>query len=237
MKGFQVIKMKKILSLILVLALSVSCVFAFASCKKDEEPTPTPTPTPTPAPTKTIYDLVASAAPTKTVTLTDYVKGDKTYEGEFVMSVEGNNSIFEFNYERPRTIAEGAEEGTTNPVKTISGVIYFKDGKFSDDGDKWTAEPPSTTLFSFDLKAEYLTGATVSEDGKTLTAEMTPVNAVKVLGTDLKPQGNVKITVKTNGVSLSKVILVYTTADGASVTIDTSYTYNNIVLEFPEAAV
>ncbi|MBR5449171.1 MAG: hypothetical protein IKV43_04195 [Clostridia bacterium] len=215
--------MKRILGLILVLALAVSCVFAFASCKKDT------------ATTKSVYDLVASANPTKTVTLTDYVKGGVTYEGEFIMSVEGNNSIFEFSYERPRTVAEGAEEGTTNPIKTVDGVIYFKDGKFSEDGDKWTAEAPSTTLFSFDLKAEYLTGASITDDGKTLTAEMTPENAIKVLGTDLKPQGNVKITVKTNGVSLSKVVLQYVTADGASVTIDTSYTYNNVVLTFPEA--
>jgi hypothetical protein len=227
MKGFQVIKMKRILGLVLVLALALSCVFVFAACKKDE---------PAPTNTKTIYDLVASANPTKTVTLTDYVKGDAEYHGEFIMSVEGNNSIFEFNYERPKTIEEGAEDGILDPTKVVNGVIYFKDGKFSEDGDKWTAEAPATTLFSFDLKAEYLTGATVTDNGKTLTAEMTAENAIKVLGTDLKPQGNVKITVNSNGVNLSRVILEYVTADGASVRIDTTYTYNNIVLEFPGAA-
>ena len=132
--------MKRILGLILVLALALSCVFVFAACKKDEaEPTNT----------KTIYDLVASANPTKTVTLTDYVKGETTYEGEFIMSVEGNNSIFEFSYERPRTVEEGVTDGTYDPVKTVEGVIYFKDGKFSEDGDKWTAEAPATTLFTF----------------------------------------------------------------------------------------
>lgn len=226
MKGFQVIKMKRILGLILVLALALSCVFVFAACKKDE---------PAPTNTKTIYDLVASANPTKTVTLTDYVKGDDVYTGEFIMSVEDNNSIFEFNYQRPRTIEEGATESSTNPIKEVSGVIYFKDGKFSEDGDKWTAEAPATTLFSFDLKAEYLTGATISNDGKTLTAEMSAENAIKVLGTDLKPQGTVKLTVATNGISLTKVVLEYTTVDGASVKIDTSYSYNNITLVFPEA--
>lgn len=230
MKGFQVIKMKRILGLILVLALALSSVFVFAACKKDEaEPTNT----------KTIYDLVASANPTKTVTLTDYVKGETTYEGEFIMSVEGNNSIFEFNYQRPKTIEEGAAEeeidGKYNPIKEVSGVIYFKDGKFSEDGDKWTAEAPATTLFTFDLKAEYLTGAAITNDGKTLTAEMTAENAIKVLGTDLKPQGTVKLTVESNGVSLTKVVLEYTTVDGASVVINTSYTYNNITLVFPEA--
>lgn len=218
--------MKRILGLILVLALALSSVFVFAACKKDEaEPTNT----------KTIYDLVASANPTKTVTLTDYVKGETTYEGEFIMSVEGNNSIFEFSYERPRTVEEGVTDGTYDPIKTVEGVIYFKDGKFSEDGDKWTAEAPATTLFTFDLKAEYLTGAAITNDGKTLTAEMTAENAIKVLGTDLKPQGTVKLTVESNGVSLTKVVLEYTTVDGASVVINTSYTYNNITLVFPEA--
>ena len=216
--------MKRTLGLILVLVLALGCVFSFASCKKESA----------------IYGLVASASPTKTVTLTDYTAADGTiYEGEFIMSVEGNNSIFYFHYQRPSTVEEGMAdvEAGKKPAsrRELEGNIYFKDGKFSEDGDQWTAEAPSTTIFSFDLKAEYLTGATTSDDGNTLTAEMTPEKAVKVLGTDLQPQGNVKITVKTNGVSLSKVVLQYVTADGASVTIDTSYTYNNVVLVFPEA--
>lgn len=212
--------MKKTLCLILALALAVGCVFTLASCKKESA----------------IYGLVASASPTKTVTLTDYTTADGTiYEGEFIMSVEGNNSIFYFHYERPKTIEEGAEDGDVSLTKTVEGNIYFKDGKFSEDGDHWTSEAPTSASFKFDLKAEYLTGVTVNDEDTELIAELTPENAIKVLGTDLKPSGNIKLTVKTNGVNLSRVIIEYKTLDGASVRIDTTYTYNNIVLEFPNA--
>ena len=212
--------MKKTLCLILALALAVGCVFTLASCKKESA----------------IYGLVASASPTKTVTLTDYTTADGTiYEGEFIMSVEGNNSIFYFHYERPKTIEEGAEDGDVSLTKTVEGNIYFKDGKFSEDGDHWTSEAPTSASFKFDLKAEHLTGVTVNDEDTELTAELTPENAIKVLGTDLKPSGNIKLTVKTNGVNLSRVIIEYKTLDGASVRIDTTYTYNNIVLEFPNA--
>ncbi len=213
--------MKRTFGLILVLVLALSCVFSFASCKKESA----------------IYGLVASASPTKTVTLTDYTAADGTiYEGEFIMSIEGNNSIFQFNYERPKTIEEGAEDGILNTIKPVEGVIYFKDGKFSEDGDKWEAEAPTVANFKLDLKAEYLTGASINDEDTELVAELTPENAIKVLGTDLKPDGNIKITVRSNGVNLSRIIIEYKTVDQASVRIDTTYTYNSVTLQFPESA-
>ena len=215
--------MKKTLGLILVFAIALCSVFSFASCKKETE--------------SAIYGLAAAASPSKTVTLTDFTTKDgKIYEGEFIMTVEGNNSIFDFKYERPKTIEESAEDGIPELTKTVEGTIYFKDGKFSEDGDKWTSEAPSATAFKFDLKPEYLTGATINGADTELTAELTPENAIKVLGTDLQPNGNVKLTVKTNGVNLSRVIIEYTTTDGSAVRIDTTYTYNSVTLVFPESA-
>ncbi len=223
MKGFWVIKMKRTLGLILALTLALGCVFSLTSCKKESA----------------IYGLASSASPTKTVTLTEYITADKEYHGEFSMEVEGNNSIFYFNYERPASIEEGkadAEAGITpNPTKAFEGYIYFKDGKFSTDGDTWETEAPTSASFKFDLKPEYLTGASVNKEDTELTAELTPDNAIKVLGTDLQPSGNVKLTVKTNGVNLTRVVIEYKTANGASVRIDTTYTYNPLTLEFPSA--
>ena len=217
--------MKRTLGLILVLVLALGCVFSFASCKKESA----------------IYGLVASASPTKTVTLTDYTAADGTiYEGEFIMSVEGNNSIFYFHYQRPSTVEEGMAdvEAGKKPasLRELEGNIYFKDGKFSEDGDNWESEAPTAANFRFDIKAEYLTGVSINEEDTELVAELTPENAIKVLGTDLKPNGNIKLTVKTNGVNLSRVIIEYKTADNASVRIDTTYTYNSVTLKFPESA-
>lgn len=217
MKGFQVIKMKKTLSFILVLSLAVGCVFAFASCKKKSE----------------IYGLAAAANPTKTVTLVTYTaeNGDELH-GDYTMEVEGNNSIFTYEYQRYRTVEDGAADDSTERIKTVDGVIYYKDGKFSFDGDAWETEVPTASSIKFDLNADYLTSVSINDTDTELKAELTPDNAMKVLGVDLKANGNAKITVKTNGVSLSQVIIEYTTADGAFVTIDTTYTYNAIALDF-----
>ena len=113
--------MKRTLGLILVLVLALGCVFSFASCKKESA----------------IYGLVASASPTKTVTLTDYTAADGTiYEGEFIMSVEGNNSIFYFHYQRPSTVEEGmadveAGRGVNIPIHLQSPL--FKGYKYPHD--------------------------------------------------------------------------------------------------------
>ena len=215
-KGFQVIEMKKTLSLLLVLVLALGCVFALASCKKDSE----------------IFGLAAAANPTKTVTLVTYVKGEDELHGDYTMEVQGNNSIFTFVYDRYRTVEDGATDDSTERIKTIDGVIYYKDGKFSFDGDEWESETPTASSIKFDLKPEYLTGVSVNDNDTVLEAELTPENAVKVLGVDLGANGNAKIVVCTNGVSLSKVDITYTTKDGASVTISTTYTYNDIQLDF-----
>lgn len=213
--------MKKTLSVLLVLVLALGCVFALASCKKDSE----------------IFGLAAAANPTKTVTLVTYVNGKDELHGDYTMEVQGNNSIFTFVYDRYRTIEDGAADYSDTDVlperiKTIEGVIYYKDGKFSFDGDEWESETPTASSIKFDLKPEYLTGVSVNDNDTVLEAELTPENAVKVLGVDLGANGNAKIVVCTNGVSLSKVDITYTTKDGASVTISTTYTYNDIQLDF-----
>ena len=223
MKGFQVIKMKRTLGLLLVLVLALGCVFSLASCKKESG----------------IYGLVASASPTKTVTITSFTENGKTYEGYFTMEVEGNNSKFEFIYTRPSTVEEGAAdvEAGKQPstTRTLEGVIYYKDGMFSTDGDEWTVGSPTGIDFKFDLRPEFLTGVSVNKEDTELVAQITPDNVVKVLGVELNQSGNVKITVRTNGVNLAKIVLEYTTESGAAVRIDTSYTYNPITIDFPEA--
>ena len=210
--------MKKTLSLILALALMLGCVLALASCKKTSE----------------IYEIVASSSPTKTVTLVDCVtaSGDVLH-GNFIMEVEGNNSIFTYDYQRYRTIKDGVANNTDERIKTVEGTVFYKDGKFSFDGDEWEAEAPTSASIRFDLRAEYLTNASLNGE-KELVAELTPENAINVLGVDIKASANARITVRTNGKNLSQVIIEYTNADGDSVTIDTTYTYNSVSLTFPD---
>ena len=74
----------------------------------------------------------------------------------------------------------------------------------------------------------------LSEDGNSLTAEITPANATAVLGTDLAAEGNIAITATANGTYLTGITLSCTTKEGATVRIETSYSYNVLELVFPE---
>lgn len=217
--------MKKIISLLLSLTLILGCMLILGSCGGDTE-------------TNVIYDVVKNSAPTKTVTLIDYVKtnGDALSDA-YYMSVEGNNSIFEYSRERmlhPDEALDYIEEGL--PITkyiTEEGKIYYKDGKYSEDGETWSAAAPSVTPIKFDLKEEYLTDVTINEDNTVLTAKIAAENIVNVFGVALDVTGTLDITVETNGVNLSKVTLSGTTTSGASIELRTSYTYSPLVLEFP----
>ncbi len=211
--------MKKTISVILALSLMLVSLFALGACRKNET---------------AIFGLAASASPTKTVTIVEYVTADgEQLAGQYTMQVEGDNSIFEFTYERFRTVQDGFVDESYDRIKTVSGTVYYKDGLFSEDGDEWETGVPTALDLRFDLKEEYLTSVSVDETDTVLTAEIAPENVAKVLGTDLSANGNVSITVETNGVSLTKVYISCTTDTGASLSIRTSYTYNPITLTFP----
>ena len=217
--------MKRIISLILAL----SCIFALATSLVSCGGTTS---------ARDIYAVARESEPTKIVTDVYYQDDNKQkLNGHYVMQIEGNNSIFEYEYNRYRTIEEGVTDGSYDRIKTVSGVVYFKDGKYSTDGEAWDSEAVTALDIKFDLKAEYLTGATVSADGTVLTATVTPENAKKVIGTDLSvgENENVYIEVKTNGTNLTFITLTCNTAAGASLKIITSYSYNKLTLEFPEA--
>ena len=213
--------MKKGLCLILALTLCLGSVFALASCKKEKD----------------IYDIAAELAPTKTVTSVDYTaaNGDDL-SAWYTLESDGDDSIFTYEYKRYRTPEEAIEDNDTSKIKIIPGKLYCKDGKVSEDGVNWTSSPVPTTI-SLNLTPDKLDGAVISEDGKTLTVTLTKENAVAVIGTDLSvaADGVLSLTVKSNGTYLTEVVISCTTAEGAAVCVRTSYSYNKLTLEFPEA--
>ena len=212
--------MKKSLCLILALALCLGSVVALASCSEEE---------------RDIYDLAADINPTKTTTFVSYVTASgEELEGEYVLECDGDDSIFTFTYDRYRTTAEAIEDNSSDPIKTVTGTVYCQDGKYSDDGVNWGSSPVATEI-SFKLEADKLTDAQISADGKTLTAALTAENAKSVLGTDLSADGNLSLTVTSNGTYITGVEVTCTTASGATVVVRTSYSYNKLTLEFPES--
>lgn len=210
--------MKKTLSLLLALLMLVSCVLAMVSCKKSA-----------------IYELAANSAPTVIVTAVDYIDADGTQLiGDYTMSIEGDNSIFEFLYQRYRLPEDGVADDTYEMIKEKKGTIYYKDGAYSTDGDEYEAEAPTAIQLRFNLDKDYLKDVSISEDDTVLTAKISPENAKHVLGTDLKAEGDISITVKTNGVNLTMVFVECVAVNGATVSVRTSYSYNSVNLEFPD---
>lgn len=188
-----------------------------------------------------VYDVVMGsdtekAKPTKVTTEVSYTtfEGD-TLTGFFVTKISGNDTIFEFTYDRLYTPEESIQEGTDERIKTVSGVISYHDGVFmSGDEDKWRPGVGTALELNFNLKEELLLDPVYSEDGNTITAKIKPENAVEVLGTDINAVGNIDIVVETNGVNLTMVTIEANTRYGV-VSVRTSYTYGKLGDLFPEA--
>ena len=219
--------MKKIISTLLALVMLVSCLAVMTSCKKDDENE-----------TPSIYEIIKSSDPTKIVTSVTYTDSlGEDLSGIYEMAIDGEDSIFTYTYKRYRTPEEGAAEGTTETVKELTGKVYYKDYVYSSEGDGWNASAPIGSNIKLDIQEGYLTDATVSEDGTVLTATLTSANAISALSTDLSvaEDGVITITVTTNGINLTEILLKCTTKSGASVIVRTSYSYTPVTLEFPEA--
>lgn len=184
---------------------------------------------------KSIYEIINSCNPTKIVTVIEYVVGGDSsdvLDGEFVTLISGNNMILHYWYKEYSDLTDSMNG--EDRIKTVSGSVYYRDGLYSTDGKIWSAEAPSDAELVFNLTSEYLLNAVISEDGNSLTAEIAPENAVEVFGSDLSADGNISLSVETNGVNLFRIVASATTHSGAEVTVKTSYTYNEVVLEYPD---
>ena len=200
--------MKKIICLIIAL----TCVFGLISCGEEKA--------------DGFIKLVNDSAPTKITTLTSVNDGEEILNGKYETVIDGQNSEMSYRYERYATVEEAAE----NYIKTVEGTVYYRNGLYSEDGENWVAATPdaATKQVALNLNSKYLGSYTISNDGKTLTTTVTSEQAEKLLGVNVPAvDDKVSITVVHNGTYLSTVTVAYTTAT-ASVTIDTSYTYNAV---------
>lgn len=207
--------MKKIISLFLLLA----CVFAFAACAPAADTTP-----------KDIFALMkSSATPTRVVTDITYNEkdGGNAYSGHYVTEGKGQDAVMTYEYSRPARLEEAAE----SEFVTVKGTLKYKDGKVG-EGDTYVTEAIVLSGDVFNFDRELLADVSVSEDGRTLSATIAKENIAKVLGTDLKTEGNVTLTVKSNGTHITNINIAYTTPSGAAVAVRTSRSYNAIDLDF-----
>ncbi len=205
------IKMKKIICLLLAL----TCVFAFASCNEDENPD------------KAFFDIVNASEPTRIKTLTAYAVGeDDPLNGTYETVINDDGVVFNYSFQRYATIedAENPDLEIDGNVVTESGKVYYKDGRYSTDNENWFSEAPdvAASAITLNLSLETLTEYELNDAKTTLTATLSADEAEAVLGVKLSADGDIALSVSTNGTYLTRVSVEYKTAN-ATVTINTSY--------------
>lgn len=174
---------------------------------------------------KDVYDIAAESKPTKVTTEVNYVTADgDTLNGFYVTTVDGNDTQFEYEYQRLYTPAESVAEGTNDRIKNVSGVIYYRDGVYSGDQGEWKPGVGTALELKLNISEKLLKDIELNEDGTVLTAKLTPENAIQVIGTDIRAVEDIDLTVETNGVNLTMVTIHCYTQYG-EMTVRTSFTY------------
>jgi len=206
MKGKKGTNMKKIICLILALA----CVFGLASCTRDA---------------KKFIEIVNASQPTRINTTTTFNDGERTLEGTFDTLIDGSN--FELVYNFQRYTVPGENNDPEAFLTTEEGTVYYKDGKYSEDGETWFSEIPdaATRQVKFALDAKRLGDYTISKDGKTLTASVTSEDAEAMFGINVDATEYVELIIKHDGTYLRSIEIYYATETAKSVSVSTSYSY------------
>ena len=230
--------MKKILSMMLALL----CIFSLVACGGNGGTTP-----PTGDQTSEDLDVFEAAAkgdsPTNITTLTSYKRkadGEEiSFDGSFVLLVNGNDSTLDYTYERFPLLSEqvSADQMTKQGGVVISGAIGIQGGKSKQIGgavSAWATVIPSMqeNIAALRIQKDLLPADyTLSEDGKKLSVSLTKEEALKSLGVVIDAS-EIAFEAETNGTFLSKVVISYVAESGASVRIATSYTYGPQTLNF-----
>ena len=213
--------MKKFLVLLIIGAMMFAIVSGLASCGPEEEPAPDQP--------YEYDDFVADAqanTPAKVTTLVHYTIGDDRLNGKYITYTGGEIVTFHYEYDRYATVEEGAD---TRIVRTV-GTIYYKDGLVAaadgdDEPSEWVAVAPSGINVGVALdKCKDI--AVLNSAKSVATVVLSGDKIVDVLGTDLAAVGDVNLTISVNNGYLNNVKIDYTTERGASVIVETSYTYS-----------
>ncbi len=173
-------------------------------------------------------ELVNESEPTKISTVTSFNDGERTLSGQFETIIDGSDFELTYSYQRYATPAEGVEKmDPDNFVTTDEGTVYYKDGKYSKDGEEWFSAAPdaATKQIKFSISRKNLGDYTVSKDGKTITATVTSEQAEAMLGVNVEAVEDVEITIKHDGTYLRSIQVYYVTENAEAVTISTSYSY------------
>ena len=212
----------KFLILMLVIAMAVTSLTACKLFGKKDEATD-------------IYSIANNSTATAITTSINYAaaNGDE-FSGWYVAKRDGNNMIIEYEFDRYQTIEESVANQNTDRIVSEAGVVYYLDGKYYDSYDEsktpWV-DAPLDVNFKFNIQQEKLSGIS-APSANTLYATMTPEACLEMFGVEIDCEGSISLYLATNGVQITEMKLVYTTDSGAVVNVFTTYSYNDLVLDF-----
>lgn len=180
-----------------------------------------------------ICEIANNSKSTKITSDVVYVTnaGD-SLKGYYVTTTDGSNAIFEYYYEKLATPAESIASGNSDRIISFEGVINYKDGTYFGDEEDWRPGTGTAMTLKFDIDPSLLKDAIVNEDGNILDAKVSAEDLSKFIGTDLGATGDATVSLTTNGVNLTALVVSCTTVNG-TVTIRNSFTYNQQDL-FPD---
>ena len=218
----------KITKVLTILVLCLAILVSLAACKnknKGEDPS---------APAD-IYAIANSSTATTITTSIGYTAADgATFNGWYVAQRQDNDMIIDYEFKRYQTIEESIESGDTNRFVNEAGTVYYLDGKYYNSYDEsktpWV-DAPMDANFKFNLSKDKLSNI-ITPSENVLYASMTPEACKDMFGLDISCPGSISLYLMTNGVQLTEIQFVYTTDSGAVVTIFTTYSYNDLELDF-----
>jgi hypothetical protein len=175
-----------------------------------------------------VDEIIEKSEPTKITTMVSYI-GEDTLSGVYVNEIDGNKSKFSYEFERRALVSE-ANEGK---IKTVTGAVYYKDGKISkNEGESWEDAPVAVGAYKLNLAKGNFKSYEYTEDGNSVIAVLSADNTAAVFGIEISAQGDINVKITTNGSYLYGVDISYTSDSGATVNIRTSYTYSPVTLDF-----
>ena len=183
-------------------------------------------------PVSSMPEIIAGSKPVTVTTLISY-QGEDLLEGRYVTKTDGTHSVFEYEYDRYATVAEMSP----TRIKTVNGKVYYRNGQvFATEGEGWVSSDINQ-IVDFNLRIDEANFATykLTNGGKTLNGTVKPENSEIVLGSAIAATGDIAVEIITNGTYLYYINISYTSANGAAVTINTSYEYSPVVVEVPGA--
>ena len=218
----------KLLALMLVVALSVGVLAAVLLIKRPQDDNGDGDPA-------DIYTIANNSTATAVTTRIGYAapNGDD-FNGWYVAKRQDNNMIIEYEFDRYQTIEESVASGSTDRFVSEEGVVYYLDGKYYDSYDEsktpWV-DAPLDVNFKFNISKDKLSNI-VTPSENIIYAAMTPEACLEMFGIEIDCEGTISLYLATNGVQLTEMQLVYTTDSGAVVTVFTTYSYNDLTLDF-----